>query len=458
MDTFSINPASIIDEAIDLSTRLSGTAFPVSIFPNKIQRIIREVHECHNYPTDYIAAAILTAIAVGIGNTHLAQIKQGWTESPILYMALIGRPGANKSHPLSFAMKPFLDYDYRQNQEFEKALAKYDELMSMSRKERAESGSEQFPQEPIRKRFLISDVTPEGLSLIHAQNKRGLCLWADELSAWFKNFNRYNNGSEEQFWLSVFSAKTTISDRKNAKSSIFIKRPYISVIGTIQKKILNELAKGERSSNGFIDRILFVMPNLQQKARWSRSELPESTEGRWSSIIQQLIEMPCSKDEEGELLPEIIPFAEDAKARLYMWQEEHAKLCDTEPNETLVGVYCKLEVYVIRFCLIIQMARWACSEGDKSEIDLVSVERAITLTEYFLHSAQQVHSEIAGIQLTQQQQQLLAELPASFQTAEALSIAERLGMKERAFKDFLSRNIGHIFAKERHGLYHKLNV
>jgi hypothetical protein len=170
MDTYSINPVSIIDEAIDLSTRLSGTAFPVSIFPNKIQRIIREVHECHNYPTDYIAAAILTAIAVGIGNTHLAQIKQGWTESPILYMALIGRPGANKSHPLSFAMKPFLDYDYKQNQEFEKMLAKYDELMSMSRKERAESGSEQFPQEPIRKRFLVSDVTPEGLSLIHAQN------------------------------------------------------------------------------------------------------------------------------------------------------------------------------------------------------------------------------------------------------------------------------------------------
>ena len=141
-----------------------------------------------------------------------------------------------------------------------------------------------------------------------------------------------------------------------------------------------------------------------------------------------------------------------------MWQEEHAKLCDTEFNETLVGVYCKLEVYVIRFCLIIQMARWACSEGDKTEIDLVSVERAITLTEYFRHSAQQVHSEIAGIQLTQQQQQLLAELPASFQTAEALSIDERLVMKERAFKDFLSRNIGHLFAKERHGLYHKLNV
>lgn len=81
MGKYSINPASIIDDAIDLSTRLSGTAFPISIFPAKIQRIIREVHECHNYPTDYIVAAILTAIAIGIGNTHLAQIKQGWMES-----------------------------------------------------------------------------------------------------------------------------------------------------------------------------------------------------------------------------------------------------------------------------------------------------------------------------------------------------------------------------------------
>ena len=155
MDTYSINPASIIDEAVDLSMRLTGTDFPVSIFPSKIQRIISEVHECHNYPTDYIAAAILTAIAVGIGNTHLAQIKQGWVESPILYMALIGRPGANKSHPLSFAMKPFLDYDYQQNQVFEKALAKYDELMSMNRKERADNGEEQFPQEPMRKTNVV---------------------------------------------------------------------------------------------------------------------------------------------------------------------------------------------------------------------------------------------------------------------------------------------------------------
>ena len=457
MYTYSINPASIIDEAIDLSTRLSGTAFPISIFPAKIQRIIREVHECHNYPTDYIAAAILTAIAVGIGNTHLAQIKQGWMESPILYMALIGRPGANKSHPLSFAMKPFLDYDYRQNQEFEKALAKYDELMSMSRKERAESGGEQFPQEPIRKRFLVADVTPEGLSLIHAQNKRGLCLWADELSAWFKNFNRYNNGSEEQFWLSVFSAKTTMSDRKNAKSSIFIKRPHISVIGTIQKKILNELAKGERSSNGFIDRILFVMPNLQQKARWNDKELPKDIEQEWNAIIDKLIQSECHLNEHGEIEPHILLFTEDAKKQLYEWQHHFSELCDREINDTIVSIYCKLEIYIIRFCLIIQLARWTCGECDKTCIDLLTVERAIRLTEYFKESALNVQNVLNENTLNSQQQTIVNLLPPSFTTAQAIQIAEQNGMKERTFQRFLNDNIGTLFRKEKHGEYSKIN-
>lgn len=38
----SINPMIIMDKAIDMSTRLSGSQFPVSIFPAKIQRIIKE--------------------------------------------------------------------------------------------------------------------------------------------------------------------------------------------------------------------------------------------------------------------------------------------------------------------------------------------------------------------------------------------------------------------------------
>lgn len=220
METSKLTAEGIIGEAVRIGAKMSGGEFPIEIFPIRILRIISSLHYCQGYPVDYVAAAILAAIAVGIGNSHLVQVKRNWLESPILYMALIGRPGANKSHPLSFAFQPFIEHDYCQNQEYQKLYAEYERTMSMSKKERMEAGLDEFPQAPVRRRFLVSDITPEGLSLIHAQNPRGLCLWSDELSAWFKNFNRYNNGSEEQFWLSVFNAKPTISDRKSTQSSI----------------------------------------------------------------------------------------------------------------------------------------------------------------------------------------------------------------------------------------------
>ena len=234
-----ITPQLVLDKAIDHCTAITGGGFPISLYPSKIQRIIREVNDCYGFPIDYVAAAMLVAVSVAIGNTHLARMKEGWDESAILYMALIGRPGANKSHPLSFAMRPFVEHDYEQNRIYEKQYLEYQEQLEMSRKERAEKGIEVCPREPVRHRFLVSDITTEGLSLVHSQNRRGLCLLSDELSAWVKNFNRYNNGSEEQFWLSVFSAKPTMSDRKSSRSSIFIKRPFISVIGTMQKRILS---------------------------------------------------------------------------------------------------------------------------------------------------------------------------------------------------------------------------
>jgi len=62
---------------------------------------------------------------------------------------------------------------------------------------------------------------------------------------------------------------------------------------------------------------------------------------------------------------------------------ENARQCDMETNDALVGIYCKLEIYIIRFCLIIQLARWTCGECDKHTIDLESVNRAILLAEIF---------------------------------------------------------------------------
>lgn len=307
----SVDPILVLGNAVDMSVKMKGGEFPLGAMPLKIQRIIREANECYGFPIDYLAGAMLVVLGLGIGNTHFARLKGKWDESAILFMALVGCPGACKSHPLNFAIRPFSDLDCKATQEYTKAYAEYERQKELPMKERTEAR----PVPPVNKRYLISDATPEAMLQIHSENLRGITMWNDELAGWFKNFSRYNKGSDEEYWLKLFNANPTFSDRKGVKNSVYISRPFVSVVGTIQNGILNELAQGSRSANGFIDRLLFVIANNQDKQPWSDTEPTFDIEKSWSDIIGRLVSMPYATDENGCVVATILPFASDAKAR-----------------------------------------------------------------------------------------------------------------------------------------------
>lgn len=448
----SVDPMLILGKAVDMSVSMRGGDFPLGAMPVKIQRIVREANDCYSYPVDYLAGAMLVALGLGIGNTHFARLKGKWDESAILFMALVGRPGACKSHPLNFAIRPFTELDGKETRAYTKACEEYERQRELPMKERTDPR----PVAPVCKRFLISDATPEAMLLIHSHNLRGICMWNDELAGWFKNFNRYNKGSDEEYWLKLFNANPSFSDRKGVKNSVYISRPFISVVGTIQNGILNELAQGSRTSNGFIDRLLFVIANNQDKQPWSDKEPSFDIEKAWSDIIGRLVSMPFDTDENGDIIPTILPFTSDAKARLYEWQRQNTEECNREEDDALKGVYNKFDFHAIRFCLILHMARWACEEADKTEIDLVSVENAISLVDYFKATATRVQGIIKDLSLSELQRAVIAALPEEFTTEHGVEIATANSMAERTFKDFVKRFTGIHFQKVRHGVYAKL--
>jgi hypothetical protein len=281
-------------------------------------------------------------------------------------------------------------------------------------------------------------------------------MWNDELAGWFKNFNRYNKGSDEEYWLKLFNANPSFSDRKGVKNSVYISRPFISVVGTIQNGILNELAQGSRTSNGFIDRLLFVMPGNQDKQPWSDKEPSFDIEAAWADIIGRLVAMPYETDDDGNIVAGILPFSPEAKSRLYEWQRQNTEECNREESDALKGVYNKFDFHAIRFCLIMQMARWACGEADKSEIDLVSVENAISLVDYFKTTATRVQGIIRELSLSELQRAVMSALPDEFTTEQGVEIAAENSMPERTFKDFIRRFTGIHFQKIRHGIYGKI--
>ena len=85
--------------------------FPIEAFPKPIQEIIIATNESLKFPIDFTGASILFAASVAIGNSYKIKAPEGWISSAVIYIALVGKPGTNKSHPISFTLKPIQKID-----------------------------------------------------------------------------------------------------------------------------------------------------------------------------------------------------------------------------------------------------------------------------------------------------------------------------------------------------------
>lgn len=429
--------------------------FPLEVFPQSVQGIVRAANETLGFPIDFTGAAMLFAISLAIGNTHRAEVMNGWLESPLLYIAMVGRAGTNKTHPLKFALKPFFAKDEISYRNFEQKHQEYLSATSLTKKEREQQCIGE-PVKPIWQKHIVQDFTSEALTEVHKFNKRGVGVYADELAGWIKNFNKYNKGSEQEFWLSNWSGTTVTIDRKGSEPTL-IKSPFIPVIGTIQNAILDELGKDNKSQNGFKDRILFVMPSDLKKPYWSDREICPTVVENWHQIVTHLLDLPLEADENQNPSPNILRFEPEAYKVLKDWQKHNTDLCNSASDEAFAGIYSKLEVYAVRLSLVLQMMYWAAGEGDKKAISMKAVKGAIALTEYFRTTALKVHSLVTSQnpldKLSTAKRKLYEALPDSFTTGEGRQIAEELDIPAITFKRFLNEK--RLFEKVNRGEYEK---
>jgi len=120
------------------------------------------------------------------------------------------------------------------------------------------------PQEPQLKIRIVSDTTMEALAEIMHTTPRGGPSYNDEFAGWIKRFNRYNSGGEQELWLSLWSGKPVIVNRKKA-GSFRIDNPFMCVAGTIPNRVLSLVCNDKMANNGFAHRILFAFPDESPK-------------------------------------------------------------------------------------------------------------------------------------------------------------------------------------------------
>ena len=420
-----------LESSVLMGNGVQSYEFPVTVFPKDIQEIIIDLNSSLNYPIDFIGSSILTATSVCIGNSHKVQFQDIWIESAVIYMAIVGKAGTNKSHPLETIFSPIRDIDYESIKQYNLDLAEY-------------TSHPEGNSKPKYKRTLVSDFTIESLVQIHDINKRGLGVCNDELMTWISNFNRYNNGSEESYWLSNFSSKSYTRD--TIKHGVFcIKQPFTSVIGTIQPSVLSELGKGNKLNNGFIDRILFTYPENLKIQSWSKNKLNEKVYSKWQLHVAKMLAFPFDI-EKGSTL---INFNKDAEEMLYKWQAEQTKNCNEIDNEIVTGIHTKMEVYAIRFSLILQMLYYVSGEDDLKEIGVNAVKGSIKLARYYKENALRVREIISKSSADKRKGQselLLNALPEKFTSSQGEDIAEENSISRATFYNLI-QDVS-IFTKE----------
>lgn len=442
----NINIDKLKEIPIAITKLHNPNSFPVWVLPSALQEIIQDCNQSLNFPIDFIAASILFTCGAANGLTTLVEVKKGWTETSSLFIALVGRAGTNKSHPLSFALEPIFKRDNLNFLEYEKEL-----------EEHINRDSSEKHKTPYWKKTIVQDTTIEALATIHSYNKKGVVVYAEELKGWLGNMNRYNSGSEIEFWLSSWSGKPIIIDRKSAKS-INIKKSFIPVIGTIQNKILRSLTGGQKSENGFLDRILFVIPHTLKKSVITENEISDISINNYNTIISNILNQSLEFDENNIVKPLIIKYEEIAYNIFKEWQRKNTDRYNSQINEDMDGVYSKMEIYIHRIALTLQIMKDACDSIRSNKIEIESIKGSIEIIEYFIKQSIKVRKENVKekiINSNKQKKAFYLDLPNEFTTQQAKEIGKDLHkLNDRYIERFLADS--KVFEKIKRGYYRKI--
>jgi len=422
--------------------------FPSEVFPKEIQEIIEDSSSESLYPHNFISAALLFAVAVAIGNSRTLSVSRSWTAKPILFMALLGAPGSSKTHPLNFALRPIIELDHLNNIKYKEELAAW-----------YKNSEGQRGLKPAIKQLRIQDITMESLIKQLESTPHGLCVFNDELKGWISSFDKYHKGGgDRQQWLSLFSGESITQNRKTQDNVYSIMDPYVSVVGGLQPGTLAKTFANEMLDDGFFYRMLFVNdPSTDEPLLWKEPDLPTGCEGKWKNFILKVLD--DSGFIEGSDVRKTYHFSTEAWTRMRVWQNSLEILNHNQEAISKTLIFRKIQVYCLRFCIILHTMREMAGEiPESNEIDLGTVTGAISISNYFYEQSQAVHEFVTRGGVTPTRFfELIDRLNDRFTTEEALSVGAMMGLSRSTVFRYLAVEPNDPFIRKlRHGVYEKI--
>ncbi len=199
-------------------------------------------------------------------------------------------------------------------------------------------------------------------------------------------------GSDRQFWLSAWSARTITIDRKSQDAPISLQSPFVGIFGGIPPEVLPDL--GTDRQDGLLDRFVFAYPEPMHSG-WSDAEISEKARKDYERLYSALRRRTLHEDDYGDPDPQMVELSYDALEVLKAHINEHrAEMVKPGFPSRLKGPWSKLEAYLPRIALVLAMARTAARGGERVEAE--DVLKAELLFTYFKNMARRVYTGLYG--------------------------------------------------------------
>ena len=377
--------------------------FPVDALPEPLSSLVAEAAAAIGCDEAYLSLPILTVAGAAIGTTRRLELKAGYAAPPILWTVIVGESGTAKTPALSAVLDPVRQHEARLREEHRLDLDDHELAVETYEKARAGWRSTKAsdvdpprrPAEPAGKRALVVDSTVEALAVVMADNSRGLLLARDELAGWLGSFDRYagkaGGGSDEAFFLSAFNGIQHDVDRRTGdRRTIHVRQAALSITGGIQPAVLRRALGAERRESGLMARLLLAAPPPRPQ-KWTEAEISIFTRQAYADLLSRLYALAPDLDAEGREAARLLRLSYEAKKAWIEFHDLHAEeLADLAGD--LAAAWSKLRDTAARIALILHETKLAAGQKvDEYEVDLDTMQRAITLVEWLKHETLRVY-------------------------------------------------------------------
>ncbi|MHB9056230.1 MAG: DUF3987 domain-containing protein [Paludibacteraceae bacterium] len=380
---YQIKPQNYEQPVVDVE----DSKFPIEVFPDFVQLYIKETADTLNSNIDYLGSGFLWAISLCTGNAVKLEVKKGWVEPGIVWIALVGRAGVGKTHSIKAITKPLEKLNTREVKRYAEQLERYEKYMELSHKEKSEV---EEIKRPKKTKFIAEDITMEALSELHDANPNGIGILRDELVGWIRDMNKYREGSDLQKYLTCWSNGTLSSDRKTSSSS-YVEKAYIPIIGGVQPSVLAAAYTAENKDNGFVDRILICYPEIKVEP-FNDRQINESLINQYDEFMTWFYDNMKNRmlkyDNNGNVATRYLKYSPEAyKEFERIFNKYTDRQNSDEENEYVKSVLPKMKSYVARISLLLEVLYMYTDNYELGDVSKRAVVNAEKITDYFIYMA-----------------------------------------------------------------------